>query len=613
MIKVRSHNYPKRGKYIETTYLDPEENSLDIGYQRLKKIFPQHYVHFNYINKLFIDHNCLTELPPSKLLPNLEYLTCSHNQLGNIPLYPMLTYLDASNNHITNLQQYDGSILEYLNCSCNENFILNFRLPKCKFLSLREINASKIDLRYCRSIEVVDCDNNRIDSILGGDSLLELSAKYNNLSKIPDLLDAKILVLDYNQIKYFQTFQNLTYLSAPFNGTEEIAYQPSLTKLIANDNKIGRLGIMPKIKLVELANNNIKEYKICPGAKHLSLKFNPLYNIDLSAATIKGLRELQINYNTYKHIYNNYYDTFDSMSLTIDKLELKKTLDKISNLLKGNIIDDKLKEYMYEQISAINFMKRDVTMLEITHEVYKRIFEVNKPQSQSTPIEIVSQNEVFKYLHGNVCKIYYQNIVITLFFNNNAPHKYFNSASASASASASGSTSASASAGGTRGSIGGSAKNRSSSSSKGNFVSATQSASRSGSSSTASSGSSSTSSSVSHNKSQNKSSSKSKITFDDTIKSNDTIKSEFGSAFKNNSALSADKNSASMIHARTPSRKDHTINAEAKFKNKFNTKTRGNHDSDHKFRSKNHKTDVTIASVDDVSDKHGSDTDVKLI
>ena len=147
--------------HTNTTHFNIENKSFDVGFQRLRIFnidsYIKKYPMFGTLQKLYIDHNNLTELPDPKVVPNLTYLNCSHNKIKYIPLYPKLTFINFANNKILDLSDYHNSQLEYIDCGYNMGFSLNFQLPRCKHLYANNIGLTSINFELYPCIEYVDC------------------------------------------------------------------------------------------------------------------------------------------------------------------------------------------------------------------------------------------------------------------------------------------------------------------------------------------------------------------------------------------------------------------------------------------------------------------------
>jgi len=409
-MRARSHCYPDRiDKYIDTTYYDEEREYLDLGYQRLKHLNPKLHPQFSYLKRLFVDHNNLTELPPAKYLPNLEQLTCSWNRLTSIPFYPKLIFINIAGNEITSCKQYDGSGIKYFDCSYNPKFEINFHLPKCKHLYINDTNLRSINLDFFPKLEFLDASNNKLNNISGGSSIIELDIKYNYITELPYLPKLVILMADFNQIEIMPTYPSLISVSIAHNKLVQIKNQPSLRKIIANNNIIKSLGQMPKLNLIDLSHNNINHYHIPPKVEYVSLQFNPTTNITLDPLLLKHIKELQVNFETYKHIYATYYDNFEAVNVQTNEEKLEYLLKKLSSVFDN----DNLSRYVFRKFNSIQFRNREVALFKIALFLYWKFFT----STQANNINELVKTKEFRYILKAITKFYYKTIVVTLYFN----------------------------------------------------------------------------------------------------------------------------------------------------------------------------------------------------
>lgn len=411
IIRVRSHRYPRKEEgYINTTYYDKVSGYLDIGFQELRQLNIILYPEFNILKKLFIDHNRLKELPSPKFLPHLEELTCSVNDLVSIPFYPKLNFLNIAYNRIINCGQYHGSNLTYFDCSHNDKFNFNFCLPCCSQLYINNTGINSIDLNLVPSLKILDCSYNNLKTICGGEKLVEIDLQYNNIINLPIWPKMVRLSANNNELRVLHTYTNLVSAIICYNKIMKIYHQPVLKKLIANDNYITELEIMPELELIDLNNNRLSSLKLSKKVEYVSLQFNPISNLVLDADVLQSIKELQVNFETYKHIYDTYYHNFDSVNVRTNENKLEQILKKISNVFDDSIIHDICKRF-----KCIKFKERDESIYKITMKIYWHYFCASN--NVHTLKELVSTKE-FQYLLDIFTKIYYKTIVVTLYFNN---------------------------------------------------------------------------------------------------------------------------------------------------------------------------------------------------
>lgn len=411
MMRARSHRYPDSDdeNYIDTTHYDDTEQYLDVGYQRLKIFNTNTYPQLKTIKKLYIDHNCLKNLPDPKYLPCLIELTCASNKLNSVPFYPNLIFLNIAENNITDLSHYHNSNLEYLDCSFNKNFKINFKLPKCKQLYITDCRLQTLDLALLPILKILDCGNNDLTNISESKNLVELNIQYNKLTEIPKFDKIKRVTANHNKITKLNTYPELTSININHNELIKIDNQPNLRKLIANNNHIKDLGEMSKLELIDLSHNKISNYSIPLNAEFVSLQFNPINDIQIENQVFRTIKELQINFATYKNIYQKYYDNFDAVNVKINNEKLNEILHKLDT-----VFNKSTHLYIIKQFNKTKFQDRADALLKITLRLYLEHF--SKKNNVSTMEELYQTSE-FKYLLENITKLYYKTITITLYFN----------------------------------------------------------------------------------------------------------------------------------------------------------------------------------------------------
>lgn len=405
-MRVRSHKYPDDDFFIDTVRYDSDANYLDLGYQRLKNLQPKSYPEFSVLKKLFIDHNSLTILPEPEFVPNLIELTCSVNCLKKIPFYPNLTFLKIAHNSVTDLSLYANSKLKFLDVSHNVNFKLNFVLPDCKHLYINDNEIAELDLKFTPKLQFLDCSSNKLVGITGG-NLVEINCSLNPIIDLPLWENLLRINADSCQLTVFKTYPKLISANLSFNLLNQINDQPSLTKLVANDNSITNIGSMPKLEMLDLRLNRLNKLVLPSTIEYVSVHFNPINDLDLSDETLKMIKELQINYDTYSNIYSKYYQFFDSVNVQTNEEQLEILLQKLSSVFSEKII-----RTIFRKFCEIKFRDRENELFKITLEIYWNFFS----KKNGTLEELVDTIE-FKTLYKNITKIYYKTIVITLYFN----------------------------------------------------------------------------------------------------------------------------------------------------------------------------------------------------
>ena len=409
--RVRSYRYPDPDNdgYIESTYYDKNNRYFDLGYQKLKQLHLNLYPEFAYLKILFVDHNNLVLLPEPKYLPNLEELNCSVNQLKAIPFYPKLTFLNISHNMIDCCNQYDNSKLTYLDCSYNNGFVLDFYMPVCIHLYITNCNLEFIDLDFVPILQFLDCESNNLKYIIGESDLIEINLARNKIESLYIWPKLTFLTADDNYITVLPTFPNLSTVNICYNKLTSIDDQPNLKKFYASYNQIKCIGSMPLLEIVDLSHNAIKQFVIPNNIKYLSIQFNPLTDLSIGSVALTSIKELQVNFNTYRSISKQCLKNIDRINIQINEKELKRLVE--------NYLDDifvaPLAEYIYKLFCTIEFKDHKLTLYKLASQIYLKYFAKDNVKSLD---EIVLTEEFQRILY-NITKFYYRAIVITFYFN----------------------------------------------------------------------------------------------------------------------------------------------------------------------------------------------------
>ena len=190
-------------EYLST--LDKDIGFLDLSYMRLESL--PDLSRFNKINEL----NCVgNKLKTLIIPPSVTILNCSFNQIAEYPTFhDNLEYLLINSNKLQIIDNINPN-LKYLRC--NNNLITNINIP---------VN-SKLD--------VLICDNNKIDRLPLTDTIKSIYINNNNLSGdlviVSNLLTELVL---YNN--------NITSLDIRHTSVENLDITDNpLSNLVINDN-----------------------------------------------------------------------------------------------------------------------------------------------------------------------------------------------------------------------------------------------------------------------------------------------------------------------------------------------------------------------------------------
>jgi hypothetical protein len=413
MIRARSHRFPDMtDKYIDTTYYDEDDNTLDVGWQRLKIFHVKAHPELSTIQTLFIDHNDLKVLPDPSTVPRLTTLNCSYNKLTTIPFYPKLVFLNCAGNSVTELNpKYELSNLKYVDVSFNKGFKLNIHLKLCKQLFINDCELTNLNLDLVPNVLILDCGNNLLTSITNSEKfprLIELNIQDNKISKLCPIPSLTRLIADDNLLEEIVTYPNLLSLYVCDNRLKKIAPQPKLRKLIAQHNQIESIGEMSNLKAADLGYNLLTKIPVFPVIEYLSVHFNPLTKVVFLKENLINLKEIQINYDTYSNIHDTYHNYFDFVSVQTDPKKLKEKLIKLKEIFNGEMI-----EYIGQSFMKINFKASEESLFKISLKLY---WDYLSPTGYETVGELIETKE-FKYIYEQITKLYHRTLIITLYFN----------------------------------------------------------------------------------------------------------------------------------------------------------------------------------------------------
>lgn len=425
MSRARSHRYPDRNSdYVDTTYYDSDSKYLDIGFQKLKIFNFKSYPKLSDVRTLFIDHNCLTNLPDPKYIPHLTSLNCSHNNLELIPFYPELHDLTVCNNKIKNLELYNGSKLEYLDCSFNTDLKFLIHLPNLHSLYITDCNLKILYLELIPQIRILDCENNFMEEIVSttdsgsNSNLTELNLYNNNISVLSGAYPKLVrLNVDYNKLSQIETYPKLEFLSSTHNKIQSIKSQPSLIKLYSRNNLLTHIGSMPNLKIIDVAHNQLNQLNLynsnsnsTANLAHMHMHFNPIKKLSLEFSKLK---ELQIDFATYKNIHGTYDKEFTTMEIHCGMEKLNSLLVQIG----PKIFNSEMVNYIKKKMSRIMFDERDVHVYKLSLILYWKLFH----RDNVTSIEELTKTDKFIFLLKTIGNMYYNTIIITLYFNGYHP------------------------------------------------------------------------------------------------------------------------------------------------------------------------------------------------
>ncbi|KRZ13066.1 Leucine-rich repeat-containing protein egg-6 [Trichinella zimbabwensis] len=300
----------------------------------------------SYIRELLLTNNSLSEIPPLKMLPNLEKIDISNNALVDLTEYAFehneaLKVIRAKNNKISTLSPNSlnevKSNLELLDLSGNQLIQVpaqNLRsFQKLRMLDLSDNLIDKIpNLQFMNMPELRDLR-------LGGNKIAEvMPLAFMNIPKLEvlNLTRNTIATMETNPI---QQFENLEILDLSWNKLNRLKASSfkdlaKLKELHLQNNEIDIVETMAvsdnsELRMINLANNKIKElYKNAfdqlPQLNTLILTNNQLQEIDQGMLSgMPNLQQLRLRSNKILKIEKKAFET----------MPLLTTLDVADNLL----------------------------------------------------------------------------------------------------------------------------------------------------------------------------------------------------------------------------------------------------------------------------------------
>lgn len=413
--KDLSHSRPSRypdqaGGYQDITHYSSQSKELDISYQKLKRIDPSHHRVFARLTALYLDHNSLTSLPPPELLPNLQDLDCTSNQILEIPLYPSLQRLVARENCLKSCTNYDASSLTYFDVSYNPGFRFEIHLPHCQYLIATDCQMTTFDLSLVTRIKYLDLSSNRIKRINGQSSLLELAITDNKMTELPETPNLICLFASKNRLTQVPELPHLTTLEISYNLLTHLPSYPSLTRLSADHNMIEKVGSYPRLKEIDLSHNAIPSFTIPDRAVHVSLYYNPLAELEIPTAAQQSLKELKIPFKAYQLVYHQYYESYDSISAVAGRERLHTFMSRLSPPY-----SEKAVKKMLKRLCEMKFPQRAEGIYRLALETQ---YEHIRSTTSTTPVlKEMAKTESFKRLVDSLDAIYEKSLVINLYFN----------------------------------------------------------------------------------------------------------------------------------------------------------------------------------------------------
>jgi Leucine-rich repeat (LRR) protein len=180
-------------------------------------------------------NNILSSVP--KLPHSIEEILIKNNNINNINSlaeYPFLKRTDCSNNFIRDIPIIDS--LEILICKNNNIDKIPNRLNKLRKLICSDNEISYIDSLI--SLQVLEIDNNKLETIKNTSRLKELYCSNNLISSIVDLNKIEVIHCHNTNIRKLDYYNSLSELMCDYKQDMILSSMYTITSSDIFDEKI---------------------------------------------------------------------------------------------------------------------------------------------------------------------------------------------------------------------------------------------------------------------------------------------------------------------------------------------------------------------------------------
>ncbi len=318
--------------------------------------------------------------------------------------------------------------LNFISMSFESAEGIHFFKSLIKLYFFRNFNLTLLDLHGLQNLEILDCNNNRINNLnlQGLVNLKLLNCSYNRITELNiDVLEnLQSIYCNNNEIKSldFTNFNKLELINCDDNKLETIIIQglPNLVQLHVKNNQLVFLNIRDLSKLESVICNKNKisliNLKGLLNLKELHCSYNKLDTIDLQG--LKSLVSLYCSNNILKSIEFKGLDNLLYIDISfnaISKLNLKELKKLIGISFLGNFIEFiDLQGLPNLQSFNCNFnllKSLDVTGLNELKSIYCKYNQINflNFQNLTNLYELDCSYNQLKYLNIKGTKIYGNN------------------------------------------------------------------------------------------------------------------------------------------------------------------------------------------------------------
>jgi hypothetical protein len=402
--KFHNDNDNDNKKLIDEYYYN--QNVLDFGYRRIKKLDIKNFLNHDQIQILYLDNNSLSSLPSASLLPNLTYLSVSNNKLTSIPFYHKLTFINFSKNNISALDNHycsETSVLKYIDASYNLNYNVNVRIPNCTELYATHCSIDHIYLDNYPKLKVLDIEHNNIRKIRGHNNILEINISNNQVNNIDGFNELLIINACNNKITNYNCSKKLISANLNNNLLTELRDFPKLRHLEVSNNKLSSINNINNLEYIDVCNNNLSQFNVNKCTKFVCCYGNPITMFGFSNNDISNVTELSVDYNCYNYIMSNFKDLDQQyiMCRVVDKNILKKNIIKYSSAMSKLITDEKIDCLYMSLKSNSNLTPTEIKMIVIN------VIIINNGINDDS----IYDNSSFKNACAIVTKLYKKSLI----------------------------------------------------------------------------------------------------------------------------------------------------------------------------------------------------------
>ena len=162
------------------------------------------------------------------------------------------------------------------------------------------------------------------------DTLTELSIDFNRLSVIPSFPKLKILIANNNKIWKLGNLPEIE-IAHLFNNYLNGFYEPTIKKLLIYNNPLKKIGSAYDLTDLEASNTLLRKIPLYPKMQHLTLYNCYLTSIPISTLFLQSITELHIDFIVYYSIIDDIRDKVSKVTFQINEKKLDRYISKLQN------------------------------------------------------------------------------------------------------------------------------------------------------------------------------------------------------------------------------------------------------------------------------------------